>query len=73
VTRRAVVKDPAAPTARTLAEGPCRGAGAELEADVARDRRADAVLTDLGWRVLRRREDEDPNEVVDATWAELAR
>ena len=47
--------------------------GAKLEADVARDRRADAVLTDLGWRVLRCREDEDPDEVVDAICAELAR
>jgi uncharacterized protein DUF559 len=52
---------------------PATGAGAELEADVARDRRADAVLTDLGWRVLRFREHEDPDEVVDAICAELTR
>ena len=39
----------------------------------ARDRRADAVLTGLGWRVLRFWDHEDPDDVTDATCAELGR
>jgi DNA mismatch endonuclease (patch repair protein) len=46
---------------------------AELAANTARDRRADAVLTALGWRVLRFWEHEDPDEVTDAICAELNR
>jgi len=40
---------------------------------VARDRRADAVLTDRGWRVLRFWEHEDPEAVVDAIRTALGR
>ncbi len=46
---------------------------AKLAANVARDRRADAVLTGLGWRVLRFWEHEDPTEVADAICAALGR
>ncbi len=46
---------------------------AELAANTARDRRADAVLTGLGWRVLRFWEHEDPDDVADAICAELGR
>ncbi len=45
---------------------------AELAGNTARDRRADAVLTGLGWRVLRFWEHEDP-DVVGAICAELSR
>jgi DNA mismatch endonuclease (patch repair protein) len=65
---------PLPPTARTLAAGPCRGTGAaKLAANVARDRRTDALLTGLGWRVLRFWEHQDVDEVVDAICAELGR
>jgi DNA mismatch endonuclease (patch repair protein) len=46
---------------------------AKLAANAARDRRADAVLTGLGWRVLRFWEHEDPDDVVDAICTELSR
>jgi DNA mismatch endonuclease, patch repair protein len=46
---------------------------AELAANVARDRRTDAVLTGLGWRVLRFWEHQDPDAVVAVICAELAR
>jgi DNA mismatch endonuclease (patch repair protein) len=46
---------------------------AKLAANTARDRRADAVLTGLGWRVLRFWEHEDPDDVVDAICTELSR
>ena len=46
---------------------------AKLAANAARDRRADAVLTGLGWRVLRFWEHEDPDDVADAICAELGR
>ena len=39
----------------------------------ARDRRTDAVLTGVGWRVLRFWEHEDPDAVVEAICAELTR
>ncbi len=39
---------------------------AELAGNVARDRRADAVLRAEGWRVLRFWEHEDPDTVADA-------
>jgi hypothetical protein len=40
---------------------------AEPAADAAREHRADAVFTGLGWRrVLRSREHEDPDDVADA-------
>ncbi|WP_369139017.1 very short patch repair endonuclease [Modestobacter versicolor] len=45
---------------------------AKLAANVARDRRTDAVLTGLGWQVLRFWEHEDPDAVVDRICAELA-
>ena len=67
-------RTPLPPTARTLAAGPCSGAGAEkLAANVARDRRTDAVLADQGWRVLRFWEHEDPDEVVERICAALGR
>ncbi|MGY1670526.1 DUF559 domain-containing protein [Geodermatophilus sp. SYSU D00710] len=40
---------------------------------MGRDRRADAVLTGLGWRVLRFWEHEDPDDVADAIWVALGR
>jgi DNA mismatch endonuclease, patch repair protein len=40
---------------------------------VARDRRTDAVLTGLGWRVLRFWEHEDPDVVVESICAQLGR
>ncbi|WP_448616983.1 DUF559 domain-containing protein [Modestobacter sp. URMC 112] len=43
-----------------------------MAANAARDRRTDAVLTFLGWRVLRFWEHEDPDAVADAICAELA-
>ncbi|MGY1726835.1 very short patch repair endonuclease [Geodermatophilus sp. SYSU D01062] len=46
---------------------------AKLAGNVARDRRADAVLTGLGWRVLRFWEHEDPDDVADAVCAALGR
>ncbi len=46
---------------------------AKLAANAARDRRADAVLTGLGWRVLRFWEHEDPDDVVGAICTELSR
>lgn len=46
---------------------------AKLTANVARDRRTDAVLTELGWRVLRFWEHEDPESVADAICAALGR
>ncbi|KGH45609.1 hypothetical protein IN07_15995 [Modestobacter caceresii] len=46
---------------------------AKLTANVARDRRTDAVLTELGWRVLRFWEHEDPEVVTDAICAALGR
>ncbi|MGY1606315.1 very short patch repair endonuclease [Geodermatophilus sp. SYSU D00700] len=46
---------------------------AKLAGNVARDRRADAVLTGLGWRVLRFWEHEDPDDVADAICAVLGR
>jgi DNA mismatch endonuclease, patch repair protein len=45
----------------------------KLAANVARDRRTDAVLTGLGWRVLRFWEHEDPEAVVEVICSELAR
>ena len=44
----------------------------KLAANTARDRRTDAVLTGLGWRVLRFWEHEDPDDVVDRICAALA-
>ncbi|GAB3316683.1 hypothetical protein GCM10027451_33830 [Geodermatophilus aquaeductus] len=46
---------------------------AKLAGNTARDRRADAILTGLGWRVLRFWEHEDPDDVVDAICAALGR
>ncbi|ADB76226.1 DNA mismatch endonuclease vsr [Geodermatophilus obscurus] len=46
---------------------------AELAGNVARDRRADAVLGAEGWRVLRFWEHEDPDAVADAICAALGR
>ncbi len=46
---------------------------AKLAANTARDRRADAVLTGLGWRVLRFWEHEDTDDVVDAICVALGR
>ncbi|WP_457003556.1 very short patch repair endonuclease [Geodermatophilus sp. SYSU D00814] len=46
---------------------------AKLAGNTARDRRADAVLTGLGWRVLRFWEHEDPDDVADAICAALGR
>ncbi len=46
---------------------------AKLAGNVARDRRADAVLRDEGWRVLRFWEHEDPDAVADAICAALGR
>jgi DNA mismatch endonuclease, patch repair protein len=67
-------RTPLPPTARTLAAGPCRGAGAEkLAANAARDRRTDALLTGLGWRVLRFWEHEVPDAVADAICRALGR
>jgi DNA mismatch endonuclease, patch repair protein len=43
----------------------------KLAGNVARDRRADAVLTAAGWRVLRFWEHEDPDAVVDAICSAL--
>ena len=63
-------RTPLPPTTRRLAAGPCRGAGS---ANVARDRRTDAVLTGLGWRVLRFWEHESPAVVADAVCAALGR
>ena len=45
----------------------------KLAANVARDRRVDERLRDLGWRVLRFWEHEDPDEVVDVICAALQR
>ena len=45
----------------------------KLAANVARDRRTDAVLIGLGWRVLRFWEHEDPDDVADAICAALGR
>jgi DNA mismatch endonuclease (patch repair protein) len=45
----------------------------KLAANVARDRRSDAVLAGLGWRVLRFWEHEDPDTVVDRICLELGR
>ncbi len=45
---------------------------AKLAANVARDRRVDALLTGLGWRVLRFWEHEDPDDVVDTICVALA-
>ena len=68
-------KDPAAPRPSRARIGPLqRGRwAAKLAANVARDRRTDALLTGLGWRVLRFWEHEDPDAVADAISAELAR
>ena len=44
----------------------------KLAANTARDRRTDAVLTGLGWRVLRFWEHEDPDDVVDRICAALS-
>jgi DNA mismatch endonuclease (patch repair protein) len=46
---------------------------AKLAGNVARDRRADAVLRTQGWRVLRFWEHEDPDAVADAISAALGR
>jgi DNA mismatch endonuclease (patch repair protein) len=43
----------------------------KLAANVARDRRTDALLTGLGWRVLRFWEHEDPDTVVERICAAL--
>jgi DNA mismatch endonuclease (patch repair protein) len=40
---------------------------------VARDRRTDALLTSLGWRVLRFWEHQPPAEVADEICAALGR
>ena len=45
----------------------------KLAANVARDRRTDAVLTACGWRVLRFWEHEPPDEVVETICAALGR
>ena len=46
---------------------------AKLSANVARDRRTDAVLRSLDWRVMRFWEHEDPDDVADAICAALGR
>nr|WP_233495881.1 very short patch repair endonuclease [Geodermatophilus sp. TF02-6] len=46
---------------------------AKLAGNVARDRRADAVLRAAGWRVLRLWEHEDPDTVVEAICSALGR
>ncbi|WP_202925761.1 very short patch repair endonuclease [Goekera deserti] len=46
---------------------------AKLTANVERDRRTDAVLTGLGWRVLRFWEHEPPEQVADAICRALGR
>ncbi len=75
------------PTTRRLVAGPCTVAAAcghlprsnrewwaaKLAGNVARDRRADAVLHAEGWRVLRFWEHEDPDAVADAICAALGR
>jgi DNA mismatch endonuclease, patch repair protein len=71
------------PTTRRLAAGPCTVAAsplanrewwaAKLAGNVARDRRADAVLRAEGWRVLRFWEHEDPDAVADAICRALGR
>jgi DNA mismatch endonuclease, patch repair protein len=68
-------RTPLPPTARTSRRAPAEGPGwvEKLAANVARDRRTDAVLTGLGWRVLRFWEHEDPDAVVETICAELAR
>jgi DNA mismatch endonuclease (patch repair protein) len=71
--RRLVVfgKDPSAPHRSQARGGPLqRGRRVEPSAG---NRRADAVLTGLGWRVLRFWEHEDPEAVVEVICAELAR
>jgi hypothetical protein len=60
---------PLARSRRAPAEGP----GSKLAANVARDRRTDALLSDLGWTVLRFWEHEDPEAVVDRICTELGR
>jgi DNA mismatch endonuclease (patch repair protein) len=45
---------------------------AKLAANEARDRRTDAVLSALGWRVLRFWEHEDPDVVVTTICSELS-
>jgi DNA mismatch endonuclease (patch repair protein) len=45
---------------------------AKLDANVARDRRNDQLLTDAGWLVLRFWEHESPDEIVCAVTAALA-
>ena len=54
------------PTWGHLSKGNRGWWAAKLAGNAARDRRADAVLTGLGWRVLRFWEHEDPDDVVDA-------
>ncbi|MCZ2818591.1 DUF559 domain-containing protein [Modestobacter sp. VKM Ac-2984] len=44
-----------------------------MTANLVRDRRTDAVLTELGWRVLRFWEHEDPESVADVICAALGR
>ena len=74
------------PTPRKLGAGPCTVAdvqappagepgvvGRQAGGNVARDRRADAVLRAKGWRVLRFWEHEDPDAVADAICAALGR
>ncbi|MGY1856897.1 DUF559 domain-containing protein [Modestobacter sp. SYSU DS0290] len=65
-------KDPSAPHRSHARGGPLqRGRSAKLAGNVQRDRRTDAVLTGLGWRVLRFWEHEDPDAVVDRICAAL--
>ena len=71
------MKDPAAPHRSHARGGPLQrgreGRAEKLAANVARDRRTDAVLAAQGWRVLRFWEHEDPDDVVEHICAALGR
>ena len=67
-------RDPARwPTCRHLPQANREWWAAKLAGNVARDRRADAVLRSEGWRVLRFWEHEDPDAVADVICAALGR
>ncbi|SNS41413.1 T/G mismatch-specific endonuclease [Geodermatophilus saharensis] len=61
------------PTCGHLPEANQAWWAAKLAGNTARDRRADAVLTGLGWRALRFWEHEDPDDVADAIYIALGR